>query len=960
MTARAIIKKINWPDIGFFCVVLFILQFASVFGQSSSFIVSQFSKNEYHAGSQNWSVDVDDQGFVYVGNNDGLLVFNGVKWELYQYPGQSIVRSVYAAPDGRVYVGSYEEFGFWKNDSIEGMKYHSLKKLLDNYTFHNEEIWKIVQLDDLIYFQSFSSLFVYDGTSVENLTIPGNLIFLLKARGHLYVQAVDGNLYELINNHFVLFDDKGVLKGTEVKTVLPFESDKLLIGTTSNGVFLYDGKNISEWNVPANESLKDFQINNAVVIGNQLAFGTIVDGLYILDEKGQIKEHLNNENALQNNTILAMCNDRFGNLWLGLDSGIDQVSFNNPIEIYLGKGEQLGAVYTAALSGDKLYVGTNRGIFIYKNTGGKYHFDRFLDESQGQVWQIKNIDGFLFVGHTSGTFIIKNNKLKKISDISGGYSIRKMIVNGEQYLIQSTYTSLVIYHKTYKGWEFRNQVVGFIEPSRFIEVDHLGNLWIGHNVKGLYRLNLNANLDSVRTQSYYSHQNGLPTDFYLHVFKIHHRVVFTTGEKLFTWDDIESRLIPFDELNKGLGRFQAGSMIVPVSENRYWFILKNEAALFEINDYQAKFIYQMMLPVYHVDLVDGYENLVPISDEQSLICLENGFALINNKGIEINREDSLHVVFRELYAWNAANDNKRILNVEKQRRTLPHFWNNVYFSFSTSENPCACRLFQYKLEGLDTDWSGWSERKEIEYTRLPKGDYRFLVRTFNAHGILNVPIQFKFTVLPIWYASTLAYGFYFLAGLLIIVLSQYFFRKRINRQHLRIQLEADSKRELERQQAIQEIISLQNKNLHTEISHKNIQLADATISIIRKNELLIEIKKELEKQKNTLASKYPGRYFEKITSLINKNISSDHDWQMFEALFDQAHQNFFMRLKQAHPELTQSDLKLCAYLKLNLSSKEIAPLLNITNRGVEIRRYRLRKRLGLNVNQNLVEFIMQF
>ena len=139
-----------------------------------------------------------------------------------------------------------------------------------------------------------------------------------------------------------------------------------------------------------------------------------------------------------------------------------------------------------------------------------------------------------------------------------------------------------------------------------------------------------------------------------------------------------------------------------------------------------------------------------------------------------------------------------------------------------------------------------------------------------------------------------------------------------------------------------------------------MQLADSTMSIIKKNELLIEIKEELDKQKSQLGQDYPQRYYDRLHSLINKNISNDNDWKVFEELFDQAHENFFKRLKTAYPELTQSDLKLCAYLKLNLSSKEIAPLLNISFRGVETRRFRLRRRLSLESDNNLVEFVMQF
>jgi len=86
----------------------------------------------------------------------------------------------------------------------------------------------------------------------------------------------------------------------------------------------------------------------------------------------------------------------------------------------------------------------------------------------------------------------------------------------------------------------------------------------------------------------------------------------------------------------------------------------------------------------------------------------------------------------------------------------------------------------------------------------------------------------------------------------------------------------------------------------------------------------------------------------------------EDDWEKFSYHFDQVHSNFIKRLKQGYPNLTPKDQKLCAYLRMNLTSKEIAPLLNISVRGVEISRYRLRKKLSLNKEENLSEFMMSY
>jgi DNA-binding CsgD family transcriptional regulator len=264
------------------------------------------------------------------------------------------------------------------------------------------------------------------------------------------------------------------------------------------------------------------------------------------------------------------------------------------------------------------------------------------------------------------------------------------------------------------------------------------------------------------------------------------------------------------------------------------------------------------------------------------------------------------------------------------------------------------------MANIDNDWSPLNENAVVSYTRLPKGDYTFMVRTLDEKGMFTSPIILRFKVFPAWYESTLAYLFYAFLIVLAFIGSTYLFRRRFIRHQEKIRSQAEIKALDEKQKSEKEIIKLQNEKLQVEIQHKTMQLADSTMSILKKNELLIEIRKELDQQKKMLGNQYPSYFFERIHSLISKNMTTNQDWKIFEELFDQAHQDFFKRLKSAYPGLTQSDLKLCAYLKLNLSSKEIAPLLNISFRGVETRRYRLRKRLGLKLDSNLVEFIMQF
>jgi DNA-binding CsgD family transcriptional regulator len=95
-----------------------------------------------------------------------------------------------------------------------------------------------------------------------------------------------------------------------------------------------------------------------------------------------------------------------------------------------------------------------------------------------------------------------------------------------------------------------------------------------------------------------------------------------------------------------------------------------------------------------------------------------------------------------------------------------------------------------------------------------------------------------------------------------------------------------------------------------------------------------------------------------VIKVIDKHLNNQDDWKFFEEAFNNADKDFLKKVKDYHPTLTNNDLRLCAYLRLNLSSKDIAPLLNITLSSVEIKRYRLRKKMHLPKNQGLTDHLL--
>jgi DNA-binding CsgD family transcriptional regulator len=935
------------------------LAFHSLAHSQNPYHITSYKKSEYIAANQNWDIDLDAAGNVFIANHKGLISLSGSHISVNELPGKTTIRSV-AAINNRIFTGSFEEFGYWEPDESGSLLYTSLVPLLVEDSLINDEIWKIVNVGDQIYFQSFGKLLCYENQRVGSITIPGAMMFLLKCNERLFAQQIDGGLYEIIDKQLHFIEGSHIFSETEIKAMLPLEDGSFIIGTSSRGLVLFDGLAFHQWEIPVSEQLKAFKINNGISIGNRLIFGTILNGVFILSLEGELLYHINTASSLQNNTVLAVHADADNNLWVGLDKGFDYIAFNSPLATYIESGESFGTVYTACLFKNTLYVGTNQGIYYFRmDNDWLLHDKRFLNGSQGQVWFISIIDGALYCGLNDGTYLIHDNELVPVSNVSGGYNLKQAISHKEQFLVQSTYSDLVVYSRQHGTWRQSHTMAGFGAPARFLEVDHTGNIWLGHTIAGLYLVQPNAELDTALLVLKPGIQHGI-MDNWNHIFKVDNRVILPTGQTLLQWDAIQNKMVPYDELTLQLEGFEASHTILAAGPGKYWFIKENEVGFFEIRFGKAKLLYRLLPQMYSLNLVEDYENIVALNDSLQLICLENGFSILNLQRLNHLADLNTPPLITEVIFWKTSENKIRYKPDINSKKQFKHSHNNLQFIFSASGPVGKKKYFQYQLHGFDKDWSDWVATSEITYNRLPPGSYTFMLRTLTNQGMITEYSQVELKIRPPWYLSYFSFTFYLLliVGLVWLIRLNYLRRNWKNQEEM-LRKEQE-KILLQKEQAESEVIRLSNEKLQSEIMLKNSQLANSTMALLRKNELLGNLQEELNRQREELGQRLPRKYFTRINRLIENSFKSDQEWEVFEKLFDQAHENFFQRLKSDYPCLTPSDLRLCAYLRLNLSSKEIAPLLNISVRGVEERRYRLRKRLKLASERNLTEFILAY
>jgi hypothetical protein len=388
--------------------------------------------------------------------------------------------------------------------------------------------------------------------------------------------------------------------------------------------------------------------------------------------------------------------------------------------------------------------------------------------------------------------------------------------------------------------------------------------------------------------------------------------------------------------------------------NKYWFITPERFALATMENGILELIEKYYPDHFGIDPVEVHSNVVHLNDTIRLFGMDNGFSIFTHSNSPAS-ENLNNLTLRRIYSSDGLldlyPDKKRKINYRNNFIRFDYAW-----PFSSSRGV----MFKYKLEGLSDEWSDLTTETYSSYYRLPPGNYTFRVKADNTQENPEEEIYYDFVINSPWYTSNFAVFTYFLLLMLFVFLIRTYYKKSFNRKKellkIKMQKEKEEQLKLESLENQKRIIALENKRLEDEIKHKSKQLANSTVGIIKKNEILKEMKTEIIRQTR---NKVPANVLqEEILKLINENLKSDEDWQVFLSNFDIAHENFLKKIKTRFTTLTPKELRFCAYLRMNISSKEIASLLNMSVRGVEIKRYRLRKKLQLLPEEDLVEFIM--
>ena len=903
-----------------------------------------FSPKETKTGNQNWKIDQFDDGTLVFANNQGLATYNGARWKLYPAKDNSIVRSVKAIGN-RIYSSSYMDFGYWEKDNTGELHYTSLAEQFNIEVLEDEQFWTILPYNDHVLFQSLNRILIVSpqhGTKAI-LRFKNTVVKSLEVKGVIYFQVLNEGLYKIEKNKAVLVTNSPVFQENNLVALLE-KDDDLLVVTQENGLYrLSEQMELIPWETRNNLPKKGVNFYAAIPLKNgDYALGTVGNGLMIISGNGVLKNTYSQTKGLSNNTVLSLFEDKKNNLWLGLDNGINLINKESPIQEYIDVNGQLGTVYTSAVQANFLYLGTNQGLFVKDQT--KNEPFKLVENTQGQVWNLTKIGPQLFCGHDRGAFLIEGETAELISTIKGAWRFKPHPTKKKLVLI-GHYTGINIIEKKRGKWHDRNKIKGFDISSRFFEFASNSTLVVNHEYKGVFSFELDENFENIKNIKVDAVSckscNSSLVKFDKHLF-------YKAKETLYEYNLSEGKFQIsdlFTEVNKSRD-FIEGKLIDD-GNGQLWILGKNN--VYTINKDKTGILALKNFSLSEGDRknVSGFENVNPIGTNSYLIGNSRGYLSVNLN--QLKKEKTVV----KLSSIKANNKEKSIAISLSNNVTLDHNFNNLTFEFTSFDfNRYGKIKYQYMLKGEDSGWNEWSNETKVEYFNLSPGTYEFKLRSKKENVISPLLEAPAISIAAPWFLNRIAISIY--ATLLLILLFIYNAYHKNKLKEQRIALNAENKRQLEIQEleTQKEIIRIRNEQLKKDIEGKSRELAVATMSTLKRNEFLNSIKSELEQVDDKKATK--------VIKSINAKLKNNDDWDYFKKAFDNTDQDLFRKLKTVHPSLTKNDLKLCAYLRLNLSSKEIAPLLNISVHSVEIKRYRLRKKMGLERSQGIVEYIMTF
>jgi len=562
-------------------------------------------------------------------------------------------------------------------------------------------------------------------------------------------------------------------------------------------------------------------------------------------------------------------------------------------------------------------------------------------------------------GKEDGLYQIEN-KNAKVVDKKSGYWIFETLSNKQNIVVTGSYEQVRLFDHNEGQLKDIGNIKSFAGSARFLATDADQNIWISHPYRGVYKINLKDSSTKL-----YTSDQGLPSTLNNHVYKIKNKVLIATERGIFEYNEVNDRFEMSSYYKKIYGDKSVRYLKEDVLGN-IWFVQDKNLGVIDLSGPKPSIVY---IPELNGNILSGFENVYSYDKYNTFIGGQKGFYQINFEKYKENinplkifirnvkiKGDVDSVLFGGYHG--DINEEQPLPNIGNAK--VAYQLNSFHFEYVSPLFEQQTNLeYSYRLKGFDKTWSDWNKKTEKDYTNLSTGYYVFEVKARNNLNNESPVTSYIFQVLPPWYFNIWSITFY---GILLFILIYLLYKlqaKKYSKRYQEQQKELELKHQIELEKTDKELIQLKNEKLETEIEFKNSELASSAMNLVQKKEFILKIKETLQHLNKSEKESMDSQDLKKLLRSLSEEEKLNDEWEQFSIHFNNVHGDFLIKLSEKYPILKAHELKLSAYLRMNLTSKEIAQLMSISVRGVEISRYRLRKKLNIPTETNLFQFLFE-
>jgi PAS domain S-box-containing protein len=641
-----------------------------------------------------------------------------------------------------------------------------------------------------------------------------------------YIRQWGAGLLQMAGDSLQLVPGGERFAENRIDVMLPFGEDKILLGTKTRGLFLYDGVSFRPFVTEADRFLAENQLYEGILLSNgAYVLSTLRGGVVMINRQGHLLHHLDKNTGLQDNTVWAVESDRQGGLWLALNNGLARVETPAPLSIF---PENLGItsnIESFQRHRGRLYAAGGLGVYVLKSTPfpGSPPVFQAVSGIAAQTWSLLSTGAALLAAASDGVYRIAE-RAKRISDVAAFTLYRSPTDSSRVYIgLQDGLGMLQLV----KGrWRYAGRFPGIPEEVRSIVEDESGMLWLGTQFQGVLRVRLperllEADLEKLKLSiERYDRAHQLPGGE-VNVYRVKRRIVFGTAKGLRRFDPGSASFLPdstFGEIpadtsyaihrvvEDARGRvwiergrqndFSIG-VLLPGKENGYTW---DQTPLLRMADF---------LPVWTIYPDDGRGDVVWFGGTGGVLRYDGNIP----KNYQLDFPALLRrvVVNGDSLIFGGTSPAARPGGMSPR---LTYQNNALRFEYAAPayDDPARNR-YQYFLEGFDHTWSAWTDETKKDYTNLPAraAGYRFHVRAKNIYRQQSSEDIYAFTILPPWYQSWWFYSLVILSILVVVLVI------------IRYGMHLATKREQEKAR-LREAQIIRRKN--TELKEKNDRLEE--------------------------------------------------------------------------------------------------------------------------------------